>query len=148
MIFWYGFKFFKSSTHLSGKSERPQLRQGSGTFSLGTSTLVAFGLDFCFPRRWICPIEGSSFWVSCNVFFTRFFSCILKENIQNKTLETNNLSYFCMRFLTFKCLDNRLEITCWGFTWMCGKSSVRSEGRSSFVVLGLSPSFAYNWMIF
>ena len=54
----------------------------------------------------------------------------------------------CMRFLTFKCLDNRLEITCWGFTWMCGKSSVRSEGRSSFVVLGLSPSFAYNWMIF
>ena len=79
MIFWYGFKFFKSFTHLSGKSERPQLRQGSGTFSLGTSTLVAFGLDFCFPKRWICPIDGSSFCVSCNVFFTRFFSCILKK---------------------------------------------------------------------
>ena len=81
MIFWYGFKFFKSLTHLSGKSERPQLRQGSGTFSLGTSTLVAFGLDFCFPKRWICPIDGSSFCVSCNVFFTRFFSCILKKKI-------------------------------------------------------------------
>ena len=79
MIFWYGFKFFKSFTHLSGKSDRPQLRQGSGTFSLGTSTLVAFGLDFCFPKRWICPIDGSSFCVSCNVFFTRFFSCILKK---------------------------------------------------------------------
>ena len=103
------------SAYRSGKSDRPQLRQGSGILSFGIPILAfeELALVFCFPSKWICPIDGSNgFWVSCKVFLTRF--------------------------LSFKCLDNRLEITCWGLTWMWGKSKVISEGPSNFVVLGLS----------
>ena len=108
-------KMPQNSAYRSGKSDRPQLRQGSGILSFGIPILAfeELALVFCFPSKWICPIDGSNgFWVSCKVFLTRF--------------------------LSFKCLDNRLEITCWGLTWMWGKSKVISEGPSNFVVLGLS----------
>ena len=63
---------------LSGKSERPQLLQGSGTLSFGSRQRL-LELEFegllvlvCFPKAWI-RISGS-FLVSSIVFLILFFS--------------------------------------------------------------------------
>ena len=98
---------------LSGKSERPQLLQGSGTLSLGkwlfkTPLLLSFVLllffwfDCCFPTVW-SRISGS-FFVSSMVFLILFFNFMcLKEFGQKKWIATfDEISFhlvFLIRFL-------------------------------------------------